>query len=169
MQPYVEPSGTEGVDVVFNKLVKRQLCTHENAYQAGVLLAILAERADVCSQALHMEGSGDTVNEGVHGSVAVAALHYDGSTEGFAQRVKEGINKVVEISHRVGIGGIVNPVRRGSEGVSQFVKREVLHNQESKELEEFWLRAIYIFEHELPRIVTNYHELFIAAEMDNFQ
>ena len=57
-----------------------------------------------------MEGSGDTVNEGIHSAVAVAALHYDGSTEGFAQRVKERVNKVVEISHRVGIGGIVNPM-----------------------------------------------------------
>ena len=106
----MEPSGTEGVDVVFYKLVKRQLRTHEDAYQAGVLLAVLAECADVCSQALHMEGSGDTVNEGIHSAVAVAALHYDGSTEGFAQRVKERVNKVVEISHRVGIGGIVNPM-----------------------------------------------------------
>ena len=169
MQPYVEPSGTEGVDVVFDELVEGKLRIHEDAHKAGVFLTVLAECADVSSQAFRVETGGHSVHKLVYRHVAVAALHHDGRTESFAQRVKERVDEVVEISHRVGIGGIVNPVRRGRKRMCQFVKREVLHNQESKELEEFWLRAIYIFEHELPRIVTNYHELFIAAEMDNFQ
>ena len=127
MQTYVEPSGTEGVDVVFDELVKRQLRAHEDAHKAGVLFAVLTKGRDVGGKALHVEGGGDTVYQGVDSTVAVATLHYDGSAEGFAQRVKERVNKVVEISHRVGIGGIVNPMRRGRKRMCQFVKREVLH------------------------------------------
>ena len=100
---------------------------HEDAHQAGVFLAVLAECADVGSQTFRVEAGGHTVHKLVYRDVAVAALHYDGRAEGFAQRVKERINEVVEISHRVGIGGIVNPVRRGRKRMCQFVKREVLH------------------------------------------
>ena len=106
----MEPSGTEGVDVVFYKLVKRQLRAHEDAHKAGVLFTVLTKGRDVGGKALHVEGGGDTVYQGVDSTVAVATLHYDRSAEGFAQRVEKGINKVVEISHRVGIGGIVNPM-----------------------------------------------------------
>ena len=127
MQTYVEPSGTEGVDVVFDELVEGKFRVHEDAHKAGVFFAVLAKRADVGSQAFRVETGGHSVHKLVYRDVAVAALHYDGRAEGFAQRVEERVNKVVQVSHRVGIGRIVNPVRRGSEGVSQFVKREVLH------------------------------------------
>ena len=41
--------------------------------------------------------------------------------------VEQRIDEVVQIGHGVGIGRVVNAMRRGREGVCQFVKSEVLH------------------------------------------